>query len=413
MWMTITYLSRSSLTVLLSALAAAACSSSSTHNRPDAQPDVNAATDATLAIPLDSAGLDASSESQGEAGQASQLTVSPASIDLDIVLPAVESPRQAITVTATSDLSDLAVFLLGDDLTLDGTSTCGKALAAGNACVVAITFLSPTVGAKSDSIVIVAGGQSVVVPVTAKVQAASRLVISPTSPWFPIGATMTFSVANASDTGVGPVIFTITGPNAADFTATATGCDFIAPVSTCAISVLFAPTVDFCNETASLVVTGPAPDFWTASVLLVGGFVSTPNPLLLTSSTSDLGSVAVGMTGPYSMFTLSYSPTCPRRLAIGPLAVTLSSAEFVITDDTCSTSVIPAGGTCAVSVGLRPTSAGGKSTILFVSAPSGENYAMELTGTGMSIVDAGPAEPMDSGLEQGEAGNIAIDGSTR
>jgi hypothetical protein len=411
------YSSRLSITVLFLALAVVACSSSSTKSSPDAQPDVNSATDASIVDPLDSAGLDASGESQGEASQASQLTVSPTSIDVGIILPAVPSTRRAITVTATSDLSDLNVFLLGDGLTLDSTSTCGKTLAANTSCIVAITFLSPTLGAKSASVAIVAGGQSTVVPVTAKVLAATHLTIDHTAQAFPscLGQPMgpyLFQVTNAGDTDVGPVTVKITPADATDFTATATGCDLIAPGSACTISVVFtASTVG--TKTASLVVTGPAPDFWTASVLLVGGG-SMPNPFSLTPGTYDLGSVAVGTTGPSVTYTLLYSGTACSGAAdiIGPFTVTLSSTEFVITDDTCSTSVVPTGGTCTLSVALRPTSTGGKDALLSLTSTSQNPPVIVLTGIGISEIDAGLVEPMDSGLEQRESGNIAIDGSS-
>lgn len=46
--------------------------------------------------------------------------VSPPSIDLGMILPGVPSPMKVITVTANSDISDLAISLLGDDLTLNG-----------------------------------------------------------------------------------------------------------------------------------------------------------------------------------------------------------------------------------------------------------------------------------------------------
>jgi hypothetical protein len=145
----------------------------------------------------------------------------------------------------------------------------------------------------------------------------------------------------------------------------------------------------------------------------VGGG-STPNPLRLTPGTYDLGSVAVGTTGPSVTYTLLYSGTACSGAAdiIGPFTVTLSSTEFVITDDTCSTSVVPTGGTCTLSVALRPTSTGGKDARLSLTSTSQNPLVIVLTGIGISEIDAGLVEPMDSGIEHGEVGNIAIDGSS-
>ena len=274
------YPSRSSLAVLFLSLAAAACSSSAKKSNADALPNVNPTIDTSIVIPPDSAGLDAGSEFQGEAGQAGRLTVSPASIDLGGIQPGTQSPRQTITVTSTGGISDLAVLLLGDELTLDRTSTCGKSLAAGTSCFVVITFLSTTTGAKSDNVVIVADGQSTSVPVTAKVSVGGRMVVSPSSPQgfvSSIGhssAPITFEVANAGDTEVGPVIVKITGTDAAYFAATPTGCDLIAPGASCTIAVVFTmKAASATYETATLVVTGPPPDFLTASVALFGGWL--------------------------------------------------------------------------------------------------------------------------------------------
>jgi hypothetical protein len=138
----------------------------------------------------------------------------------------------------------------------------------------------------------------------------------------------------------------------------------------------------------------------------------TPGALVLTPLTADLGSVAIGTTGPSVTFTLHYSRYRSGDVAMGPFAITLSSAEFVITDDTCSTSVIPDGGTCTISIALRPISVGAKSATLIVAPLSGNLLGKTLTGTGISISDGGLVEPMDSGIEQGEAGNIAIDGNS-
>jgi hypothetical protein len=222
--------------------------------------------------------------------------------------------------------------------------------------------------------------------------------------------TITLNIGNTGDTGVGPLTVTLTGTYAADFTASATGCDFLAPSGFCTIDVVFAQSA-CAAEAASLVVTGPAPDFATATVQLFTG-LSLPNPLSLTSPTSDLGSAPVGSTGPSVTFTLSYRGGSCVAPAIGPFTVALSNAEFVVTDDTCSTSILPLGGTCTIGVALRPTSAGAKSADLSVTSPSGNDTGATLTGDGTAIINAGPVELVDSGLEQGEAGKASFDGSS-
>jgi hypothetical protein len=297
--MTIDGLSRSSF-VFFCALAAAACSGSSTNGGPDAPPDVNPATDASIVESPDSAGLDA------------------------------------------------------------------------------------------------------------KVQGRPKLAITPATAAFPAlcpgqsSTPITFKVGNIGDAGIGPLTVEITGSNAKDFTATPTGCDLLAPGAVCTVAVVFAPQVDsYLPLLAALVVTGPAPDFLTAYAALnaSGGG---PATLSLTSPTSDLGSVAVGTTGPPVTFTLRNlgGRSCSTGPAQGPFTVTLtdSNAELIITDDTCSTSVLPKDGTCTVGIALRPTSAGSKQALLSLTSSSASVSVM-LTGTGIdSAIDASIVSPLDSAV---------------
>jgi len=291
------------------------------------------------------------------------------------------------------------VSLVGSELRRELPTTCPLTLAAGKSCVVVITFLSPTLGAKSDSIVIVTGGQTTIVPVTAKVQTGAHLVISPDSAQTfitTVGVPSTaiiFGVANSGDIEVGPVTAAISGADADDFTFTATGCDHLAPLAGCTIAVVWTPrAVRTSNETATLVVTGPSPDFLTAAVTLFGLGCLCPNPTTITPDDSDLGSVAVGTTGASVTFTVTNS----GGVAQGPFTIDLSNPEFVITTNTCSSTVLPAGGTCSLGIALRPSSAGAKSVNLTVTPVSGSPAAKTLTGTGISALDAGNAA-MDGG----------------
>ena len=118
---------------------------------------------------------------------------------------------------------------------------------------------------------------STIVPDTAKVQVGAHLVISPNALMFvaPVGvpsSPITIEVANSGDSEIGPVTITITGANADDFTFTSTGCDHLAPLAACTIAVVWTPKFAVATfETATLVVTGPSPDFLTAAVSLAGG----------------------------------------------------------------------------------------------------------------------------------------------
>lgn len=392
--MTIAYPFRSSLSVLCVSMAGACFSG--TKSGPDAPVDVNSATDASVVSPPDSPGFDSGREAEGEASQPIQLTVSPASFDLG-VLAVGEVVQEGLVVTAAQDISDLTVSIVGQDLTLDEDSTCGNTLYAGGQCVVVFRFRAAALGARSDSIVIATGGQSTVVLVTAQVRTTSGLTIIPTGARFPLvcggqsTSPQTFQIPNLGDANLGPLTVAIQG---SDFAATTTGCDLIPPGASCTIAVVFAPARSGLVAVGTLTVTGPAPDFPTAIATLAGGIGTGPPRLLLSPTSRDLGLVVVGMTGSPFLFTLT-NLGCPDLGTLGPFTVTLPSADFVITNDTCRTSVLASGQDCTVSVALRPTSVGAKSAALSVTADPFATTAV-LIGTGVdSATDASIVGPLD------------------
>jgi hypothetical protein len=160
---------------------------------------------------------------------------------------------------------------------------------------------------------------------------------------------------------------------------------------------VYTPAV-FHGAIAVLVVTGPAPDFWTASATL-SSVTTMPSPLQMHPLSGALGSVAVGTIGPSVTFTVS-NIWCPELGTLGPLTITLSTVELVITKETCRTSVLAAGESCTVAVALQPTSAGPKSAYLSV-ATADRSISAFLTGTGVdSSTDASIVSPLDgAGLD--------------
>jgi hypothetical protein len=240
------------------------------------------------------------------------------------------------------------------------------------------------------------------------------LTISPTSLNFPElcpgppTPPQTIQVMNEGDSAAS-VDVKVSASGAGSFTAIPTGCDLIAPGASCTIAVVFTRTAEG-QASGKLELTDSRG--LSHGIALESFSTSGPAPFWISSSSpSDLGSVAVGTTGPAVTFTVNVSgrsASCSGPDPLVPFTVTLSSAEFVITDDTCSTSITPIGGTCTISVAFRPTSAGTKLTDLVVAMPSYRRTAR--LGASASIIDAGLLEAIDSGLEQEEAGSIATDG---
>jgi hypothetical protein len=318
-----------------------------------------------------------------------QFSVTPGTISLGDLLVGAVAPKQTITVTAQVALTDLAVNLNGAEVTKDATSTCVAALAANASCTVVVNFTAASAGPKSDSVIISAGGANgkvVTIPVTATVQAPAKLVISPSSPQafattvnVPSSA-VAFGVANSGDVATGAITVAVTGANAADFTATATGCTILAPVAGCTISVVFAPkAASTTPETGNLVVTDTATGGSSVTVVL-NGTVYAPSNLAITSTVTDLGSVLVGQTGS----TVAFTVTNKGDTASGAVTVAVSSPEVVIVNDTCTGTSVAKGATCTIGLALKPANAGAKTAILTVTPGNGAAAVINVTGTGLT-----------------------------
>jgi hypothetical protein len=244
----------------------------------------------------------------------------------------------------------------------------------------------------------------------------ARLTISPSAQHFAamIGqpsSPLAFTVTNAGNAPVGPLVAQITGPDADSFIIKATTCLELAPQGECLVSVVFAPQTCLATfATATLVVSGPAPDSATVTANLVGGGTSL-NPLMLLPLQGDLGSVGVGDIGPAVTFTLTYDGNRCAPGAAGPFTVAVSSPEFLITDDRCGAAVLEADASCLIRVALRPTSAGAKSATLTVSTTSGAGIGKTLTGTGI-LTDASIADAPDGGVDAAVVDAGALDTSS-
>jgi hypothetical protein len=317
-----------------------------------------------------------------------QFTVSPAAINLGTIPVGVLAPPQTITVSALSLLTDLSATLSGPDVTRDVASTCLSTLPADTTCTVVVRFMPTSAGSKRDSIIISAGGFNgtmVVVPITATVVNSAKLVVTPTTAAFATAVNIasspiTIGVGNAGDTATGALIATITGPYAADFTIATSTCILLAPLNTCAIAVVFTPrATSAVPKTANLTVRDTGADASTAIVALTGTAYSGPS-LAITSAKSDLGTVPVGTTGAATAFTV----TNTGDLATGPLTVSASSAEFVISGNTCAGFSLAPQGSCTVSLALKPTSIGVKAAVLTVSGTTGVPAIKQIAGTGIS-----------------------------
>ncbi len=106
-----------------------------------------------------------------------------------------------------------------------------------------------------------------------------------------------------------------------------------------------------------------------------------PAVLTMTPMTNSFGSVTVGNTSAAASFTLSNTGGSTTG-TITPILTGTGAGEFDVQNG-CTT-LAPAG-TCVVTVSFRPTSAGGKTASLNVSASPGGSVMANLDGSGVGV----------------------------
>ena len=272
-------------------------------------------------------------------------------------------------------------------------STCTQTLAPGATCTIQVKFAPTMIGTPSATLGVVASpGGSVSADVTGDAIADGGLVIIPSSYEFPVVAVgdtdtpQTLTVQNLGEATTGPILLTVTGPNANEFTIASTTCTTLAPLETCTVTVVFAPQ-GIGTRTATL--TASATPGGVATAALSG--VSRPRIEIIAINSGpvvdpyDFGVSTVNNTIPQDVLITVRNNTS----GIKPFNIAEAfgaPAQFLTISNTCVTTIAGPGGTCTVGVRFKPTSVGPKlGTITFsIGAGPFDSAAEHLTGTGTS-----------------------------
>ena len=198
-------------------------------------------------------------------GRVRGFEVSPPSIlELGDVLP--DDPIQhSITVAATTPISDLKVWTVGDELSIDASATtCTETLAAGTSCVVTVRFLALDVGWSSGMVGIRAGGdfgQLAAVNITANATSANDLVAEPEHPppfvahFEETTDPVVFTVTNVGDAPSGTITSAVVGEWGSDYAVSDTDCTILAPQESCTVSVVCSPPMSAAGDPRDAVVS--------------------------------------------------------------------------------------------------------------------------------------------------------------
>ena len=254
----------------------------------------------------------------------------------------------ALNISSVTTIGDFAV----------SSNPCGASLAAGQFCIISVTFTPTAPGARSGSLIITdnAANSPQAVALAGGATAAPAVTLSPTSLTFPsesAGVTSPAQTVTLSNTGTASLTITsiaITGPFAENTT-----CGTTLPTSaSCTINITFTPTV-VGTSTGTLTITDNAPgspqtvalggagsDFSLASspasVAVYAGTTANYS-LALTPKFGFNAKIALTCSGAPSQATCQVTPATITLDGTNPATATLSIAT------TARVSAWPRGGT--------------------------------------------------------------------
>ncbi len=312
-------------------------------------------------------------------------TLSTASLGFGSEALYVASGAQVVTVTnvGTVAVPINAVSLSGANANqFARSSTCGPSLAVSAVCTVTVTFRPTSVGAKSATLSVVAGGaagtQTVALSGTG---VAASYALSAQSLSFggsALNVATAAQLVTLTNTGLVPVPISslaLGGNNPGQFRESNT-CGTAVAVS-CTITVVFDPTSAGTKSATVTVSAGSGGG--TQAITLTGiGLVPT---FTLSPKQLAFGTQARGTSSAAQVVTLNVTGTLP--LAITSIGFSGTNPGQFRQTNSCGSSVA-AGGSCTISVLFRPTSTGAKSASLRVTGAGGSQaQTVTLTGTGL------------------------------
>src|SRR5581483_221109 len=211
---------------------------------------------------------------------------------------------------------------------------------------------------------------------------APAVSLSPTSLTFPTQLINTPSAGmKITPTNTGTATLTIssiglTGTNTADYSQTNTCGSTVAAGANCAITVTFTPKARG-TRTANVSITDNAAGSPQTVPLTGAGSVVQLSPPSLTFGTVKVGSKS-------SPQTITVTNTGGTSLSFTGITFTGSNPGDFSKTTTCSTTTpLPAGGTCTISVTFKPTATGSRSANLnVIDNGGGSPQLAPLSGTG-------------------------------
>ncbi|HEY4056291.1 MAG TPA: choice-of-anchor D domain-containing protein [Kofleriaceae bacterium] len=305
------------------------------------------------------------------------------------------SEAHTITITNIGDAPSDAITVLSSNALFGmpaGGTCAGTALAGGESCTIKFA-LSP--GASASTLPTIQTGTLVInggtngamrlglvgtgVPATSISVDHSHAVFAGTA----VGAAsdaqeLTFTNANTTTTL--PLVTTLTGPGAGQFTITANTCraKALAMGDTCKVSVKLAPLAAG-GATASLVVSSSATNY--AAVALSGAGLAAATFGAAIDHHEFGGTPSATQSEPFTFVVTNHGG---QTSGVPAVSFTGDDAsQFSVASTSCSVALAPRQ-SCLVAVRFQPTTVGAKTAALSVTASPGGTLAFPITGTGIA-----------------------------
>lgn len=328
--------------------------------------------------------LSASASLTGTGTEPGRLAFNPGTQNFGTVLVGATSAATTFTLRnpGGNALTGLTVTVNGADFKL-GMNTCMGMLAANATCTVQVTFQPGTSGAKTGSLVAVAGGQEATAALNGVGQDPAKLAAQPTMHNFGSTAlgetsgTVRINVANAGEATSGAPTASVMG----EFAIVNNAC--VAPLpglGTCAIDVAFKPAAAGMEGMRMGNLTVSAMPGGMVTVALSGTAVR-PGTISINPTTHAFPATTVMTSSTSTTFTVTNggasAATDLRAQVLGA-----GAANFLIANNGC-TGNLAAGASCAIQVQFSPQSAAAHSASLQVTATVGGITTAQLNGVGV------------------------------
>ena len=311
----------------------------------------------------------------------------------NVVIGQTSTLASTFTVTNSGGTPSgpLAIQPAGSDpaeFTRSADQCTGVALPGGASCTFVVRFTPTSAGAKAALFQISASPGGVVSgSVTGTSLPPASIVVVPLQLDFgsvvvgQSSASLTAIVTNTGGVPTGVLAPSVTGADAAMFTALGCTGATLAAGTSCTVTVTFNPTSTGAHSAMLSVTATPG----GAAATTLGGIGIAAGQLVIAPSAHAFANTNVGQTSAARQFTI----TNTAAAATGPLSTTLGgsqTAQFrvIAGSDGCTGIALAPGANCTISLAFQPTVGGIAHASLTVAGAPGGSVTAGLSGLGVS-----------------------------